>query len=287
MPDQELGQVLKDYLNVAERLQRTHEALESEVQRLRRELKRKDRELQRRRQLAALGEMAAGVAHEVRNPLGAIQLYSGLLRHHCERMGAGIELIDKIEAGIQSIERVVQNTLSLAPSRACQLRPQNLQVVIERALDVSADALRRHDVRVTRETAAETFMISCDEEALHRAFVNLLVNAAEASPPQGEVCVVVRRGRRGMVVTEVRDHGRGLQRGAGEKIFNPFYTTKEQGTGLGLTIAYRLIEAHGGRLSARNHPEGGAVFSVCLPLIEGNDGRGRGSQTESRRITAA
>ncbi|MEE8615635.1 MAG: histidine kinase dimerization/phospho-acceptor domain-containing protein, partial [Roseateles sp.] len=94
--DDELGAVLRDYLNVAERLQRTHEALQGEVVRLRRELASKDQELERRRRLAALGELAAGVAHEVRNPLGAIQLYSGLLRNECLANGglpAAVELI--------------------------------------------------------------------------------------------------------------------------------------------------------------------------------------------------
>lgn len=262
---QELGQVLRDYLAVADRLQATHEALEQEIQRLRRELRHKDRELEQRRRLAALGEVAAGVAHEVRNPLAAIQLYSGLLRHQCAADHPALALLDKIETGIGAIEAVVRSSLALAPGRACRVEARPIAPILERAAIVSAEAFARRGVALHTHLDDETVRVPCDEDALQRALVNVLNNAADASPPGTAVDMTLRRGERSTVRVIVRDRGPGLSPDALERIFNPFFTTKEGGTGLGLAIAHRLIEAHDGRMTARNAPDGGAVFTIVLP----------------------
>jgi signal transduction histidine kinase len=260
----ELSDVLRDYVQVAERLQATHEALEGEVHRLRRELKRKDRELEQRRRLAALGEVAAGVAHEVRNPLGAIQLFSGLLRQQCGGLRPAMELIEKIQAGVQSIDRVVQSTLALAPNRVCRLAPQPIRLIAERAAEMAADAFARRSVKLDRRFADAGATVVCDADALQRALLNLLANAAEASPAGGRVVLSTALGQRRSVRVRVLDQGPGLPAALKGRLFEPFFTTKETGTGLGLSIAYRLIEAHNGKLTARNVDDGGAEFTVVL-----------------------
>lgn len=301
MVDQELSQMLREYMSVTQRLAATHEALEDEVQRLRRELRRKDQELERRRRLSALGEVAAGVAHEVRNPLGAIQLYSGLLREQCAHLSPALQLVEKIQAGIRSIESVVQNTLALAPHpaapRPADLHEERLDDVLERAIELCADEQRARGVSVERtyaDGAARDARAVCDPGAVQRALLNLLRNAVQASPAGGRVRVHVslRGSRRGpgsearraprriaqRWCVRIRDDGEGLPAGVGERLFQPFFTTKQRGTGLGLSIAYRLIEAHGGTIAARNwtasRPRrapgaariGGAEFTVTLPL---------------------
>ncbi|MFO0839169.1 MAG: HAMP domain-containing sensor histidine kinase [Phycisphaerae bacterium] len=262
--DGALNDVLRDYLHATEKLQSTHETLQREVIRLREELASKDRELERRRRLAALGELAAGVAHEVRNPLGAMQLYSGLLRNQCANLEGAATLIDKLEAGIQAIESVVQDTLSLTP-HGCKFSPCAIAGLIEQVRNVCSPALARRRVALSIDAIDPRLSIQADPHALQRVLVNLIVNAAEASPAGSEVRLTVTADKE-MVRLAVCDDGAGLPDEILDRIFDPFFTTKAQGTGLGLPIAFRLVEAHEGRLTARNRPEGGAEFVVTLPF---------------------
>lgn len=286
----DLGAVLREYMDATARLQRTHEALQREIVRLRRELASKDRELELRRRLAVLGELAAGVAHEVRNPLGAIQLYSGLLRTQCARhqLGPALELIAKIEAGVEAIDAVVQDTLALAP-RDRQVRPCRLADVLARAGDAAAGVLAARQVSLEVAGADPPVRVQADPDGLQRVLLNLIVNAAEASPPGGRVRVEVSAGTGPEVEVRVLDRGPGLPEEIRHRIFDPFFTTKPHGTGLGLTIAHRLIEAYGGRLSAGNRPQGGAQFVLALPRAA--DGGGEREQPapagDARQFSAA
>lgn len=285
--DNDLGNVLREYMEVTGRLQRTHEALQGEVLRLRKELASKDRELELRRRLAALGELAAGVAHEVRNPLGAIQLYSGLLRTQCRahQLAPALELVEKIEAGIQAIDAVVQDTLALAP-RDRQLGACDVGHLLEQARDSTVSVLEAHEVRLDADALGEGVLVRADENGLQRVLVNLIVNAVEVSQPGQVVWVKVDQGREQEVEIRVVDSGPGLADEIRDRIFDPFFTTKKQGTGLGLTIAHRLIEAYGGRLTADNGADGGAEFAITLPRATAS-GSGGGSEADARETSAA
>ncbi len=261
----ELAGVLRDYVAVTERLGKTHEALQGEISRLRQELAVKDRELQLRRRLSALGELVAGVAHEVRNPLGAIQLYSDLLRRQCheQNFDRGLLLIDKIEAGIHAIDAVVEDTLALAP-RDRQLQSCGLAGTLARTRDACQRVLTARGIRLDLPTLDASTAVLADESGLQRVLVNLIVNAAEASAPAKSVRVEVSPASGEMTSIRVLDEGPGIPVAILERIFEPFFTTKPQGTGLGLTIAHRLVEAFGGRLSVANRPAGGAELTVML-----------------------
>lgn len=264
VPADGLGEVIREYMAVTERLAATHEVLQREVSRLRGELESKDRELERRQRLAALGELAAGVAHEVRNPLGAIQLYSGLLKAECGRSQAANSLIEKIESGIRAIDAVVQDTLALTP-RSHQLAPRPVRSFIETAVEACARVLDKRGVSLRVESGPLNAIVIVDEQAIQRVLINLITNAAEASASGTTVSVHVECEEDGSVSVSVRDRGCGIPSDQLERIFDPFFTTKVSGTGLGLAIAHRLVEAHGGRLRARNRAEGGADFSIVLP----------------------
>ncbi|MFQ5804927.1 MAG: sensor histidine kinase [Phycisphaerae bacterium] len=282
----ELRSVLHDYMEATQRLQRTHETLQHEVVRLRSEVESKDRELEQRRRLASLGELAAGVAHEVRNPLGALRLYSGLLRSQFGEPGPALELIEKIDAGIRAIDCVVQDTLALAP-RSGKLLPRSLRSIVESAHELCRATLQGRQVALEVRYEVSDVLVLTDETALQRVFVNLIANAAQASPENAAVLVQVRAGPEGQVQVRVTDEGPGVPQEIIEKVFDPFFTTKESGMGLGLTIAHRLVEAHGGRLTARNRPEGGAEFVVALPTTGNQDTRRAPQQGGAGQISAA
>jgi signal transduction histidine kinase len=281
-----LSDVLREYMAVAERLQRTHEILQREVVRLREELASKDRELELRRRLAALGELVAGVAHEVRNPLGAIQLYSGLLKDHCSahQLGPALQLIEKIEAGVQAIDAVVQDTLALAP-RDRRLGLCRLRDILDRVRDAALKTVMAHDVKLELRLEDPEACVRADPDGLERVLVNLVINAAEASAPGRVVLVIVTRDGEQGIEIRVRDQGPGLPDEIRHRIFDPFFTTKRRGTGLGLTIAHRLTEAYGGRLSAGNRPEGGAEFVVALPRA--TPAAADEEQADNRQFSAA
>ena len=260
-PD-DLQQILRDWMQATERLQQTHETLQREIQRLRRELASKDRELERRRRLAALGELAAGVAHEVRNPLGAIRLYSGLLKKSCDKQPALRELVEKIEAGIRAIDSVVQDTLALTPGRSdagtLDPQPRPLREIIDAAVDVCQAVFESRGVSLEVACGSPEPAVVVDALAIQRVLVNLLHNAAQVSPA-GSTVEVRAESQDGQVVVRVLDRGPGLPEELRERVFDPFFTTRPEGTGLGLSIAHRLVEAHGGRLEARNRAGGGAT----------------------------
>lgn len=286
-PGDNLSAVLRDYMDVTSRLQQTHQALQHEVVRLREELASKDRELELRRRLAALGELAAGVAHEVRNPLGAIQLYSGLLRNQCNelRLTPALALIEKIEAGIEAIDAVVQDTLALAP-RDRQLAVCRLMDVVERARDATLKTLTVCRVTLEVHYTDAALCVRADPDGLQRVLVNLIVNAAEASPAGRVVRVHIDAADGAEVALRVTDEGAGLADEIRHRIFDPFFTTKQHGTGLGLTIAHRLIEAYGGRIRADNRPGGGAEFVLNLPRTDAAADTA-GSEADKRRFSAA
>jgi signal transduction histidine kinase len=290
-----LGPVLRDYVAAAERLEQTHASLQGEVMRLREELVNKDRELERRRRLAALGELAAGVAHEVRNPLGAMQLYSGLLRNTVGGASPALELIEKIERGIQAIDRVVRDTLALVPSRG-RFAPCDVRCIAERAAEVCRPVLEKAGVHVSVVIGEPEFCIAADEDGVQRVLVNLISNAADASPAGSGITVAATLGDAGWAEIRVADRGTGLPEELLDRLFDPFVTTKPHGTGLGLSIAYRLVEAHGGRLSATNRLGGGAEFTILLPIAAAESGpqssaapecATESGETAARRPTAA
>ncbi len=285
--DAELSEMLRQYMDVTGKLQQTHERLQQEIVRLRSELASKDRELELRRRLAALGELAAGVAHEVRNPLGAIQLYSGLLRSECRShaLGDAEVLVEKIETGIQAIEAVVQDTLALAP-RDRKLGVCRLADVVQRAGDAAQKVLTERETNLDVCVGDAELGVRADSNGLQRVLVNLIANAAEAAPARSTVWVAVRQGERGMAEIRVADEGPGLSDEIRHRIFDPFFTTKQTGTGLGLTIAHRLIEAYGGELHADNRAEGGAEFVIALPAVAASEASAAPQQDDKRTSAA-
>ncbi len=265
--DPDLVAILRTYNDVTERLKRSHETLLAEVARLGGELQEKNRALERRERLAALGEMAAGVAHEIRNPLGGIGLYASLLeRDLCDRPEQQ-DVARRISAGVQNLEHVIRDILAFAGDGEPRLARVCLGTVLDEVVAQTESAAQARSARVFVDPALGELELSCDSTLVERALLNLVFNALDAVGEAGRVWI--RLGERGEreepASIVVEDDGPGIGQENLHRVFNPFFTTKDHGTGLGLAIVHRIAEAHGGSVTVRNRPEGGACFVLSLP----------------------
>ncbi|MFQ5429112.1 MAG: PAS domain-containing sensor histidine kinase [Phycisphaerae bacterium] len=266
--ERELGAIIRAYSEVTERLKDAHDQLNGEVAGLREELQRKNAELRRRDRLAALGEMAAGLAHEVRNPLGGIALYASMLERELARRPKALSSAKKISQGVRSLERLVSEILDFAQEDRLDRRACKLGGVLEEVLPALRPWVEESGAAVTIEDGAEAVALYCDPPRMRQVLINLLMNAVQAAGRGGEVRLGAQReteGRNAWARIEITDNGEGIPTELLDRIFNPFFTTKASGTGLGLAIVHRIIEAHGGTIRAINRSEGGARFVLRLP----------------------
>ena len=272
---QQLADLVGRFNDATERLRQSNEGLQARVVELSRELEAKNRELARKNRLAVIGEMSACLAHEIRNPLGGIALYAGLVRREVADRPDAAGLVDKIRAGVDHLNRLVQDMLAFANGVQIQAAPCELARTVDDAITLAGGALLPRAVRVVRDTAVLP-PVAADDALLRRVFLNILLNAAEAMGEGGTLTIRLapeaRDGRPG-AAARFADTGPGIPAEALEKLFTPFYTSKARGTGLGLAIAHQIVAAHGGRLEAGNNPDRGATFTVWLPAA-GHDGRG-------------
>jgi signal transduction histidine kinase len=231
-------------------------------------LQEQERDLLRAEQLAAVGQLAAGVAHEVRNPLTGIKfLVEGALRP-ANPTPLTAEDLGLIRQEIVRMERTVQDLLDYARTQTPDCRPHDLRDLIAEAAGVARSRAERKQLAVTVELPDEPAQASVDRDQVLSLLTNLLFNAIDAAPPRGEVGVRVGIGPGGILTVEVTDTGPGIEPGVADRLFTPFATTKATGTGLGLTIARRVARDHGGTLTAANRPGGGACFTFILTAAE-------------------
>lgn len=261
--ERELGAIIAAYNDVTERLKDSHERLQSEAQRLREELAKTNRELARRERLAALGSMAAGLAHEIRNPLGGIQLFAGLLARDVADRPDQLRLVQRITSGVQSLERIVTDILAFAGPAEPRFETVAVGRVVEDVMELARATF--DDQGATLACAGSPGgVFHADPCQVQQALLNLLRNAAEAAGAGGCVTFTVDADGE-QVCFVVEDDGEGIPPDRLDRVFNPFYTTKDHGTGLGLAIVHRIAEAHGGHIRAANREAGGAVFTLSLP----------------------
>ncbi len=263
---------------VAEELQSTHSSLQAQVAQLKRELAEANAQLRRSQALAALGEMAAGIAHEVRNPLGSIQLNVQMLAKDLCGQPAQEALCAKVSQAVEGIDAIVRDVLTFA--REMRIRPEPLEAgeVFNRALDACESLIRRADIEILRDAEADDAAVfRGDSLLLTQALGNVVRNAVEAmveNAPRRRMLRLaageeLRRGpdgkRASHIVLAVEDSGPGISEEIRDRIFNPFFTTRSTGTGLGLAMVHRIAEAHGGHIAIGTSPLGGAKVELCLP----------------------
>ena len=269
MTPDDLGELLSAFTEVTDRLGRTHETLRGEVVRLQAELSSANAQLRRAQELAALGEMAAGIAHEIRNPLGSIRLYANILEEDLGDRPPEREIACKIASAVRGLDHIVSDVLDFA--RELRVRPvaTDTGALFERALDACRDRIEHAGADVRMPGAREAVAIECDPDLMHQALTNLIRNAADAvteveAPRARRIALRVERSAQTIEMI-IEDTGPGMPEDVRKRMFNPFFTTRHAGTGLGLAIVHRIIDAHGGRIQVSNIPTGGARIAVVMP----------------------
>jgi len=220
----------------------------------------------RQEKLASLGELAAGVAHEIRNPLTAIKFRLYSLKKSLPAGMAGNEDAIVIGDEISRLERIVKDFLLFARPSEPELITVPAQRILQEVYDLLKPQLKKAAIELALEPA-EPAWVRADTHQIKQVLINLIQNSADSIEHDGEITLHVRNGAGDFVALEVTDNGKGIAPEVQERLFDPFFTTKEGGTGLGLPIAARIVEKHGGELRYQTHPNRGTVFSVVLPRV--------------------
>ncbi|MBN2374895.1 MAG: hypothetical protein JXD22_00740 [Sedimentisphaerales bacterium] len=263
----ELASVFAAYNETTDRMLSSYQQLQDEVVRLREEVEHKNEQLERKNRLAALGEMAAGMAHEIRNPLAAIQLYGQLLEKDLREQPDKIKWARKISQGVRNLDAIVTDILAFTQEQICNKTEVNLSGLLAETIDYAAPKGDEQGVVFDLDDVDRELVANVDINMFRRIFLNLIRNAIGAVSGKGRVKVTITRETEDAAYQSritVSDTGPGIAPEVMSKIFNPFFTTKDTGTGLGLAIVHRLVECHGGTISAGNNQEGGAVFTILL-----------------------
>jgi len=249
-----------------------------------RSLKDRDERLQkafqritRTERLASLGQMAAGVAHEINNPLGGILLYSNLVLEEMSDDHPGRENMEKIIYQTDRCKKIVQNLLDFARTPSGDMKPLDVNGVILTSLNLVKDQSPFLGVKIESDLSEDLPPVTADLSRMEEVFLNLFINAADAMEGKGTLWIATRLSSTGAVKISIRDNGKGIDKAYLPHIFEPFFTTKDpgQGTGLGLSITYGIIQKHNGIIDVESEAGKGTTFVITLPscLDGSNEGR--------------
>jgi signal transduction histidine kinase len=237
------------------------------IQRLDAQRRDREREVMRSDQLAMVGQLAAGVAHELRNPLTSVKM----LVQHGLREGGLRSLAEEdlaiIEHEIRRMERILQQFLDFARPVKPTRRPLSLAAIASRAAALIEVRARKQGVQVVLHEPPAELIVEADEDQLQQLVLNLILNALDLMSEGGTLSIALERPSERECALHVCDTGPGIAPELLHRLFDPFVSTKETGIGLGLAVSHRIALSHGGKLSASNLPGGGARFSLTLPAL--------------------
>jgi two-component system sensor histidine kinase FlrB len=232
---------------------------------------------QRNQRLREMGEMAAGIAHEIRNPLASIELFASLLNKDLEGDSEKEDLVQHIRAGVQNMDRIISTLLLFAKSAQPSRQQCDINLLLTECLEGVNNVRIPENINVIRKSGHGTMLANGDRELLRQVFPNLINNAIQAMPDGGELNLITQKSsvpspraesgttERQYIAITVTDNGIGMSADNLAKIFNPFFTTKDKGTGLGLAISHNIIKAHQGTIDAVSEEGKGTSFTVKIP----------------------
>src|SRR5215475_13796028 len=251
----EIGDVGRNFNQMVVQLRESRE----EIERLHRT------QMSRAEHFATLGEMATGLAHEIRNPLAGIAGVIEIIGRDLPASSPAREVVKDVRQEIARINHIVTDLLQTARPHPPKVRKSDLNVTVEHAVMLGRQQALARGVEINLQKDASLPEVEHDSDQIHQVLLNLLLNAQQAIDNKGKVMVTLSR-RDSTAVVEVTDNGRGIPAENLPNIFRPFYTTKGDGTGLGLSLARRIVEDHHGRINVTSTVGKGTTFAVVLPL---------------------
>ncbi len=255
-------------------LKKSYSLLKGKVSRLKRELRasniEKERlreEAERNHRLAAVGEMATRMAHELRSPLGSIEIFTGLLKKDLMHDPEKLEWAAHLSTAVQSMDYTIRNLLLFTGKPTAKFREADLKKILESLRPFVMHLIEQNKIEWIEVSEPFPKMISCDEDLLRQLLLNLILNAIDAMPTGGRLKIsikTVKNASRTYQIT-ISDTGPGIPKEVLSRIFDPFFTTKDKGTGLGLSIVQNAVAAHGGTIHVKSLSRGTA-FILNLPI---------------------
>jgi two-component system, NtrC family, sensor histidine kinase HydH len=221
--------------------------------------------MKRAERLSAIGQLSAGLAHEIRNPLASIAGAASILQRSGRADAKSSKCLDIIESECKRLNGLLTTFLNFARPRAPHLQSVSVEAILDGVLALAQHAIGRKSINFRRHLIAGMPSIDCDPEQMTQVLLNLVINATEASEAGATVTLMADQSD-DTVRIRVSDEGCGVPPEDIDKLFNPFFTTKESGTGLGLPVAHQIVGQMGGLLTAHRNPSGGMTFSIELPL---------------------
>ncbi len=236
-----------------------------------RELQDSFEQIKRADRLSAIGHLSASLAHEIRNPLASIDGAANLIEspQTSEEMRKGSLAI--IHKEIQRLNRLLTNLLDFARPRKPEFHPVDPSRLIDAIINLTGHSAQQKEITLRKDVPSSVPAFECDPEQMKQVILNLTINAVQAMTVPGEVVLAAHESDSSVVIS-VRDQGPGVDGENIEKIFNPFFTTKVAGTGLGLSVVYQIVTQHGGIVTPERNSGGGMTFSVVIPLHQRRDG---------------
>jgi signal transduction histidine kinase len=230
-------------------------------------------ELELSRRMAAIGRLTSGVGHEVKNPINAIVVHLELLKNKLGDASApAVRHLEVIDAEIHRLDRVVQMLVDFSRPVELQLREQDLRSVIGDVLALAAEELSTHNITLVSQMPSKPLLAHCDADLLKQAALNVIQNGAQAMPEGGKLEVVLEEDRK-FAALRISDQGPGIPAEIQEKIFDLYFTTKSGGSGIGLSMTYRILQLHHGSVEVQSKPGRGAEFLLRIPLAATEWGR--------------
>ncbi|MBP2120679.1 PAS domain S-box-containing protein [Cohnella lubricantis] len=226
------------------------------------EKRRAEEALRKSEKLSVVGELAAGIAHEIRNPLTSLKGFMQLLKEQ------NTHYIDIMLSELERINNIVNEFMSMAKPHSIRFVKVNLPTVIEEIVSFMQPQALLHNAEITIQLQNRLGFFWCEPNQIKQLLMNLLKNAMEAMPDGGEVRIEAYREEDETIVLQVTDHGKGIPEEGMARLGEPFYSLKENGTGLGLAVCHRIVEAHNGRLTFRSQLGKGTAVEIAFPTTD-------------------